>query len=168
MKIFDQLYFDNLSKRAKANSRLRQHSNIHESYQDLCQRMVNALEPNSYIPPHRHFTIPKNELMVALRGKMALVIFDASGAVTEVLKLGCDLASGESAAAVELEPDTWHTVVAFESGCILLEVKAGPFDPSQPKDIASWAPEEGTPQARAYLQKLTTTISDSVSVWAQL
>ena len=72
------------------------------------------------------------------------------------------------AAAVELEPDTWHTVVALESGCILLEVKAGPFDPSQPKDIASWAPEEGTPQARAYLQKLTTTISDSVSVWAQL
>jgi cupin fold WbuC family metalloprotein len=81
VKIFDQLYVDNLSKRAKAGSRLRQLSNIHESYEDLCQRMVNALEPNSYIPLQRHFTVPKNELMVALRGKMAFVIFDESGGV---------------------------------------------------------------------------------------
>lgn len=118
--------------------------------------MVNALEPNSYIPPHRHFSVPKNELMVALRGKMALVMFDESGLVTEVLKLGCDLVGSESAAGVELAPETWHTVVALEPSCILLEIKAGPFDPTQPKDIASWAPEEGAPQARTYLQKLTT------------
>lgn len=164
MKVFDEAYFDNLSRQAKASSRLRQHSNIHESYEDSCQRMVNALEPNSYIPPHRHFSVPKNELMVALRGKMALVIFDGSGVVTEVLKLGCDVAGSESVAGAELAPDTWHTVVALESGCILLEIKAGPFDPSQPKDTASWAPKEGTPQARTYLQKLTTAIKGSISV----
>ena len=164
MKVFDGAYFDNLSRQAKASWRLRQHSNIHESYEDLCQRMVNALEPNSYVPPHRHFSVPKNELMVALRGTMALVMFDESGVVTEVLKLGCDVAGAKSAAGVELAPDTWHTVVALEPGCILLEIKAGPFDPSQPKDIASWAPEEGTPQARAYLQKLTTAIKGLISV----
>ena len=164
MKIFDKSYFDNLSRQAKANSRLRQHSNIHESYEDPCQRTVNALEPNSYIPPHRHFSVHKNELMVALRGKMALILFDELGVVMEVLKLGCDVASSEFATGVELAPDTWHTVVALEPGCILLEIKAGPFDPSQPKDIASWAPEEGTPQARIYLQKLTTAIKGSISV----
>jgi len=102
--------------------------------------------------------------MVALRGKMALVLFDEHGVVMEILKLGCDIAGSESAAGVELVPETWHTVVALESGCILLEIKAGPFDPSQPKDIASWAPEEGTPQARTYLQKLTTAIKGSISV----
>lgn len=159
MKIFDESYFDNLSRQAKANSRLRRHSNIHESYEDPCQRMVNALEPNSYIAPHRHFSVPKNELLVALRGQMALVMFDESGVVKEVLKLGYGVAGSEAIAAVELAADTWHTVVALEPGCILLEVKAGPFDPSQPKDTASWAPEEGTPQARAYLQKLITAIN---------
>jgi cupin fold WbuC family metalloprotein len=164
VKIFDKSYFDSLTRQAAANSRLRQHLNIHESYEDPCQRMVNALEPNSYIPPHRHFSVRRNELMVALRGKMALVLFDEHGVVMEVLKLGCDIAGSESAACVELVPETWHTVVALESGCILLEIKAGPFDPSQPKDIASWAPEEGTPQARTYLQKLTTAIKGSISV----
>ena len=164
MKVFDKTYFDNLSRKARANSRLRQHSNIHESYEDPCQRMVNALEPNSYIPPHRHFSVRKNELMVALRGNMALVLFDEHGVVMQVLKLGCDIAGSESAAGVELAPETWHTVVALEPGCILLEIKAGPFDPSQPKDIASWAPEERTPQARTYLQKLTTAIKGSISV----
>ena len=164
MKIFDKSYFDSLTRQAAANSRLRQHLNIHESYEDPCQRIVNALEPNSYIPPHRHFSVRRNELMVALRGKMALVLFDEHGVVMEVLKLGCDIAGSESAAGVELPPETWHTVVALDSGCILLEIKAGPFDPSQSKDIASWAPEEGTPQARTYLQKLTTAIKGSILV----
>lgn len=95
---------------------------------------------------------------------MALILFDELGVVTEVLKLACDVASSEFAAGVELAPDTWHTVVALEPGCILLGVKAGPFDPSQPKDIASWAPEEGTSQARTYLQELTTAIEGSISV----
>lgn len=95
---------------------------------------------------------------------MALILFDELSVVMEALKLGCDVSVSESAAGVELAPDTWHTVVALEPGCILLEIKAGPFDPSQPKDIASWAPEEGTPQARTYLQKLTTAIKGSISV----
>ena len=164
MIIFDESYFDNLSHKAIANSRLRQHSNIHKSYNDPCQRMVNAIEPNSYIPPHRHFTIPKSELMVALRGKMALVIFDNHGAVIEILKLGYDAVVSDFAAGVELSHDTWHTVIALEPGCILLEIKAGPFEPSQPKDIASWAPEEGTTQAREFLRRMMAIISASVPV----
>ncbi|MFN7835777.1 MAG: WbuC family cupin fold metalloprotein, partial [Burkholderiaceae bacterium] len=58
----------------------------------------------------------------------------------------------------EVPASTWHTVIALESGSVLLEVKAGPFDPSMPKDLAPWAPEEGASNARPYLQDLISRL----------
>ncbi len=86
---------------------------------------------------------------------MALITFDDQGSVTGILRFGSEKHGSDLAAGAEVASNTWHTVVALEPGCVLLEVKAGPFDPNQPKDLAMWAPEEGSAMARGYLQVLT-------------
>lgn len=154
MKIFDTDYLNQLTKEALGNSRKRQHRNIHETFQDPCQRLFNAIEPGSYIRPHRHASDPRDELLIAIRGVMALVTFDEQGKVTAVVRFGSDRRTKDLAAGAEVPSNTWHTVIALEPACVLLEVKAGPFDPSMPKDLAPWAPEEGGPSAEQYLQQL--------------
>ena len=158
MKIFDAQYLDGLTALAKVSPRRRQHRNVHQSYQEASQRLFNAIEPGSYIRPHRHASDPREELLIAVRGVMAMVTFDDQGAVTNVLRFGSEKHGDEMAAGAEVSSSTWHTVIALEPGCVLLEVKAGPFDPNQPKDLAPWAPEEGTSTAVSYLQQLMLRI----------
>lgn len=154
MKIFDAHYLDDLTDLARGHPRLRQHRNVHQSYKEVSQRLFNAIEPGSYIRPHRHASDPKDELLVAIRGLMALVTFDDLGAVTGVLRFGAGQQGHEIAVGAEVPPSVWHTVIALERGCVLLEVKAGPFDPHQPKDLAPWAPTEGSAAALDYLSRL--------------
>lgn len=160
MKIFDAQYLDDLTGKAKVSPRLRQHRNVHQSYQEVSQRLFNAIEPGSYIRPHRHVSDPRDELLVAVRGVMAMVTFDDQGAVTNVLRFGSERHGDEMAAGAEVSSSTWHTVIALEPGCVLLEVKAGPFDPNQPKDLAPWAPEESSDAASAYLGRLLERVNE--------
>ena len=155
MKAFDAQYLNDLTGRANNSPRLRQHRNIHQSYEDACQRLFNAIETGSYIRPHRHVSESREELLVAIRGLMALITFDDQGSVTGILRFGSEKHGSDLAAGAEVASSTWHTVIALEAGCILLEVKAGPFDPNQPNDLAPWGPEEGSALAQSYLQGLT-------------
>jgi cupin fold WbuC family metalloprotein len=158
MKVFGADYLNGLTAQAQCSPRKRQHCNIHESYYDQCQRLFNAIEPGSYIRPHRHAADSRDELLIAVRGPMALVTFDEQGMVTGVVRFGADRSGEGFAVGAEVPANTWHTVIALESGCVLLEVKAGPFDPSQPKDLAPWAPDECGPNAKQYLDKLISRI----------
>ncbi len=154
MKIFSAEYLDSLSAKAKCNPRKRQHDNIHQSYQEASQRLFNAIEPSSYIRPHRHAIDPRDELLVAVRGLMGLISFNEEGNVMRSLRFGSKSQDNSLAFGVEVPANTWHTVIALEPGCILLEVKAGPFNPSHPKELAPWAPEEGSASAQQYLNRL--------------
>ena len=154
MKIFNADYLHELTAQARSTPRLRQHRNIHQCYQEPCQRLFNAIEPGSYIRPHRHASDPKNELLIAIRGVMALVTFDDEGNITEILRFGSEKYGTDLAAGAEVAADTWHTVIALEPDCVLLEIKAGPFDPHQPKNLAPWAPEEGSVIAKEFLNQL--------------
>jgi cupin fold WbuC family metalloprotein len=159
MKIFDAQYLDTLTDQAKVSPRLRQHRNVHQSYQDASQRLFNAIEQGSYILPHRHATDPREELLIAVRGVMAIVTFDDHGYVTNVLRFGTARHGDEVVVGAEVSSSTWHTVIALEPGCVLLEVKAGPFDPKQPKDLAPWAPEEDSAAARDYFDRIVELIA---------
>ena len=159
MKIFDAQYLDGLTNQAKDSPRLRQHRNVHQSYQEASQRIFNAIEPGSYIRPHRHASDPRDELLIAVRGVMAMVTFDDQGAVTNVLRFGTERHGDQMAVGAEVSSSTWHTVIALEPGCVLLEVKAGPFDPNQPKDLAPWAPEENSAAARDYYDRMVELIA---------
>jgi len=160
MKIFSADYLSRLTAEAQDNPRKRQHRNIHESYGDPCQRLFNAIELGSYIRPHRHATDRRDELLIAVRGTMALVTFDEQGMATVGVRFGTDRNGEDFAAGAEVPAGTWHTVIALEPGCVLLEVKAGPFDPNQPKDLAPWAPDENSPQATTYFQMLLSHIDN--------
>ena len=158
MKIFGSDYLNELSAKALGNPRKRQPRNIHLTSQDPCQRLFNAMEPGSYIRPHRHSSDPRDELLIAVRGSMALVTFDEVGVVSGVLRFSSNKHGENWAIGAEVAASTWHTVIALEPGSVLLEVKAGPFDPDQPKDLASWAPEEGSKDSSEYLRQLTDSL----------
>lgn len=139
---------------------MRQHLNIHQSFNESCQRLFNAIGLDSYIRPHRHLVDRKVETLVAVRGAFALVEFDGEGKPTNVTRFGTEAASQNMAVGVELSPDVWHTVVALTPLAVLFEVKEGPFRPDAAKDYAPWAPEEGGGRASSYLASLHRIITE--------
>ncbi len=156
LKIFSPEYLGSLIEEAAQSSRARQHRNIHENYEDPCQRFLNAIGMDSYIRPHRHGLDPKAETLVAVRGLFALVTFDDGGEVQEIVRFGTELHGGHAGinVGVDLPPGTWHTIIALVSGSVLLELKAGPFDSKAAKEPAFWAPEEGSDEARIFLERI--------------
>lgn len=156
IKVFSIECLDQLVIQAKKSSRLRQHANIHINYADPCQRLFNAIEPDSYIRPHYHGI----ETLVAIRGLMAIITFNDDGVIEEVQRfgIGSSISTLKISAGIEIPSGKWHTVVSLMSGSILLEIKAGPFDPDMPKFFASWAPEEGTNDGKDYLKQLIKKI----------
>jgi cupin fold WbuC family metalloprotein len=150
MKALDRAFLDDLGRQAAASPRRRKHFNLHASYADPCQRLVNYLWGDSYIRPHRHSADPKPETLIALQGAMGCIGFDDRGDVTRLVWLGM----GADCSAIVVEPGEWHTVVALSDTAVLFEVKAGPFDPSAAKEPAPWAAEEGSEAVNAYLARL--------------
>jgi len=150
MKTIDRPFLDDLGRQAAASRRRRQHFNLHTSYADPCQRLVNSLMHDSYIRPHRHSVDPKFETLIALQGAMGCIHFDDRGNVARLVRFG----AGSDCPAIVVEPNEWHTVVALSETAVLLEVKAGPFDPSAAKEPAPWAAEEGSAAAGAYLARM--------------
>jgi cupin fold WbuC family metalloprotein len=150
MKILDKHLLQSLSAQAKQNPRLRQNHNLHDSYDDPSQRLLNAMEPGSYVRPHRHLGHPKPEGFVAVRGRLALLTFDEQGRVEQVVLMGPE----ESVFGADLPCGVWHTIVSLEEGSAFYETKPGPYQPIPPMDLAPWAPEEGSAGVGAYLEKL--------------
>ena len=146
----DRILLDELSSQAKTAPRLRKNYNIHRSEAEPCNRLLNGLEPGTYIQPHCHSDPMKDEAMVMVRGKMGLVAFDGNGKVTETVLL----AAGGDVAAISIPHGIFHTLVVLEPGTIFFEAKAGPYQGLKPNEKPQWAPAEGAPEAAAYLSDL--------------
>jgi len=150
MKILDVNLLDSLTGQAKESPRLRKNLNFHADYNDPSQRLLNAMEPGSYIRPHRHLSDPKPECFVGIRGRLALIIFNDDGEIEGIFPFGpC-----EEIAGADLPPGIWHTVICLESGSVFFETKPGPFNPIHKKDMAAWAPEDDSLEVNAYLNDL--------------
>ena len=143
--------------KAKTSPRLRKHLNLHSDFAEPSQRILNAVEPNSYIRPHRHLSDPKVEHLIVLRGAFALCLFKEDGEISQVIKLSPACQQNFTLAA-EIDPYSWHTLISLTSGSVLFETKSGPFNPSQAKDVATWAPEEGTDASLRYINRLSSKI----------
>ena len=150
MRVVDDGLLDAVIVQARASARRRHMHLLHGDYADPVQRMLNALEPDSYVPPHRHFEADRVEVFMALRGRLGVLEFDDAGGVLRALVLD----PRGPARGVEIPMDAWHTIVALEAGTVAYEVKGGPFDPARAKERAPWAPPEGDPRAPAYLASL--------------
>jgi cupin fold WbuC family metalloprotein len=153
------LLVDNLTRQANLSSRLRSHYNFHGDYADPVQQLAISIGTNSYIRPHRHTLDPKSECLIALKGRFALVVFDDQGLVLDVITFGSEsYATNDSNYGVSISPSVWHTVIALTPDSVLFEVKLGPFDPINAKELASWAPAEGSRESLLYLGNLRKSI----------
>lgn len=149
MKLITEELLDSVTAQAQANSRLRMNYNFHTSMDEPVHRMLNALEPGTYLPPHRH--TDKEETYLLLRGKMWVFFYDESGKVTEKVLL--DPLKGNY--GLEIPAGTWHSIVVLESGTVIFEIKKGPYYPLPPEDLASWAPAPSDVKgAEAFMNKL--------------
>ena len=154
MKIIDKKMLEETIAAAKASPRRRHTHVLHESHSDPVQRMLNAIEPDSYVRPHKHFEPDKTETFLILKGRMAVIIFNDTGKIAEIHMIE---AGGEKL-AVNIPPRAWHSAVSLESGSVIFEVKEGPYVPSTDKNFAPWAPEENAPEAEKYLAELKEKI----------
>ena len=120
---------DSLTEQAKASPRLRMNMDLRNSAEDKSQRMLNALEPGTPLPIHRHQKT--SETVVCLRGHLREVYYNGAGEVTEVI----DLAPNSDCVALNIPLGQWHSVEVLESGTIIMEVKDGPYEPLQDCDV---------------------------------
>ncbi len=147
LKIISDKQLHRLSAEAAACSRLRKNLNLHPILEDPVQRLFNALEPGTYVRPHRHPRPDGWELMLCARGAFSILVFDEQGTVLDRV----DLSAAGGPAAVEIPGQTWHAVVALAPETIMFEVKPGPYSALTDKDFASWAPLEGDPAAETFV-----------------
>ncbi len=146
----DESLLNSVSEKAKQSSRMRTNLNFHDKPEALMQRMLNAMEPETYIQPHKHENPDKSEAFFCLRGKIIVIEFEDDGRIRDHILL--DASSGNY--GCEIPPRTWHSIISMEPGSVAYEVKDGPYDPKIDKHFATWAPAEGDPIAAEYLQNL--------------
>ena len=150
MHIIDRKLLDRLSTQAGENPRLRKNWNIHESDDFCCHRLLNAIEPGSYIRPHRHLDPTKNETFLIVRGRLGVILFDEKGVVTETVLL----AAGGETCGVDVLLGLYHSAVSLAPGTVFFEAKAGPYRPLLPEEQVAWAPVDGSAETVAYLASL--------------
>ena len=125
--IIDQQVLDALTAQAKASPRLRMNLDLRNSPADQSQRMLNAIEPGTVLPIHRHRTT--SETVVCLRGHFVEYFYDDSGTRTATI----DMAPGGT--LINIPAGQWHNLESLESGTVLLEVKDGAYEPIGEEDI---------------------------------
>lgn len=130
--IINNIVLNNLSDQAKANPRLRQNLDLRNNEADKSQRMLNAIEPGSEMPIHRHkYT---SETVVCLRGRLVEEFYDE---LERICTDRIELTPGGPNFLVNVPAGQWHTVRALERGSVLLECKDGKYEPLGPEDILS-------------------------------
>ena len=125
--IIDQRILDDLTARAKASPRLRMNLDLRNNPDDQSQRMLNAIEPGTILPIHRHRV--SSETVVCLRGHFEEYFYDADGKLTEVI----DMVPGGT--LINIPAGQWHNLKSLESGTVLLECKDGKWEPLGPEEV---------------------------------
>ena len=129
MKI-TQALLDKLTEEAKASPRLRMNLDLRNSADDQSQRMLNAIEPGSVVPIHRHRK--SSETVVCLRGRLVEEFYDD---LERICTEAIELSPNGPVVALNIPAGQWHTIRSLESGSVILEMKDGRFEPTQDCDI---------------------------------
>lgn len=157
----DQSLFDTVAAHARRLPRLRRNHNLHAEPEPV-QRFLNALQPGTYVRPHRHLRPNPGqgfECFVVLQGAVGLLMLDAQGQVLQRERLD---AAGPLR-GIELAEDQFHTLVALAPDTVVFEVKQGPYVPAADKDFLPQFPAEGTPQAAAQERAWRRLFDDDVT-----
>lgn len=127
--VIDNKVLDELTAQAKVSPRLRMNFDLRNSAEDGSQRMLNAIEPGSPLPIHRHRR--SSETVVCLRGRLVEEFYSDDGKLVDSIKL----APGSAVVGLNIPIGQWHTVRALESGTVIMEVKDGAYEPTGPEDV---------------------------------
>ena len=139
MKIINEALLNETTGRAKQSPRLRMNYNFHEHLDDPVNRLLNALEPGTYLRPHRHLNPKKDEIFLLLRGRIAVFLFDNKGEITQTQILD----PKEGVYGAEIKAGTWHGLLA----------------PLAPENFAPWSPApEDTKGVAKYMELLGKAI----------
>lgn len=122
MQLISKDLLDNLSEEAKRNDRLRINFNFHSNLDDKCQRLLNAMEPGTIMPIHKHKVA---EMYIVLRGSIEVAFYDDSKNVIDTSIIEPE----KGIYGVQIPENTWHSLTVKESGTVIFEVKEGPYIP---------------------------------------
>ena len=125
--IIDNELLDKLTEQAKASPRLRMNYDLRDSVEDGSQRMLNAIEPGTVMPVHRH--LKSSETVVCIRGHFEEYFYDDNGVLTDTI----DMVPGGVVLNVPI--GMWHSLKCLESGTVVLECKDGKWEPLSPEDV---------------------------------
>lgn len=128
--IITQALLDELTAQAKESPRLRMNLDLRNSADDKSQRMLNAIEPGSPMPIHRHQKT--SETVVCLRGRLVWEFYDE---LERICTDYIELTPNGQVVALNVPAGQWHTVKALESGSVILECKEGAYEPLQDCDV---------------------------------
>lgn len=140
----DRALLDTVVAEAQRSPRRRMNRNFHPHGDHPAHRLLNAIEPDSYVRPHRHLDPLKDETILCVKGRLGCILFDDSGAVQET----CVLAPDGERFGVDIAHGQFHSLVALEPGSVMFEAKAGPYRALTEAEFATWAPAEGEPARR--------------------
>jgi cupin fold WbuC family metalloprotein len=150
MKIINKQVLDQLTENARHSPRLRKNWNIHPRDDFPSQRLLNAMEPSSYIRPHRHLDPNKDETFLVVRGRLGVILFSDSGQVTGSVLLD----TAGATLGIDIPAGVFHTAVSLAEGTVFFEAKAGPYLPLTEDEKAPWSPEEDSAEVGEYLYSL--------------
>ena len=125
--VIDNEILDGLTAKAKENPRLRCNLDMRNSADDQSQRMLNALEPGTVMPIHRHKTT--SETCICIRGHFEEYLYDSDGRLTDTI----DMVPG--VVVLNIEKGQWHSLKCLESGTVLFEAKDGPYHPLEEDEV---------------------------------
>lgn len=125
----DKGLFDSVTREAEQSERLRMNRDMRTTSADKSQRMLNAIEPGTVLPVHRHRG--STETCIVLRGKAEEIFYDGSGNEIERVMMQPDT----DCCGVNIEVGRWHKIVSLEQGTVIFEAKDGAYEPLSPEDI---------------------------------
>lgn len=146
--LFSPCDLETLIEASRKSPRLRMMQPIQRLDNAPVQRLLNALQPWTYVRPHKHPMEGASETLVILQGALGLLIFDEAGKVQEkeTLTAGC---------VFDLEPNIWHGMVCLEPDTVMAEFKKGPYDAGTDKEFSTWSPEEGSEEVGKFVESLS-------------
>ncbi len=150
----DKNIIENLIKEASSVPRKRKNHNFHTDYSDPVNRMMHAMEPDTYVQPHKHENPDKREVFIILKGKLVIVEYDDKGCITGHFILDPYLDNY----GAEISPRTWHSLIVLQKNTVVYEVKDGPYDEATDKIFAPWAPAEGSNECNGYNNKILSEL----------
>ncbi len=123
---------------------------IHRTQDAQVQRMLNFMQPGTYVKPHIHRGAGASESVVLISGALQYFIFNEEGGLIRTFRMR----AGTASAVADMDPDVWHSFIVLEADSVIFECKKGPYEAMSDKDFAPWAPDEGTPEAADWVRMM--------------